>query len=184
MLNEVMQHLIVITIIALILGLIFTATKWRGGLHMTFSQHAATNRWSKIFYASLFLTTLPVFLCFIVFWLMPQKQLPEIFFWFAFIAVIFQVLCTLFPEENDWKTKLHRALAGISGVAMLPLVWILAMSLGVSSFARTIAWIALGCMLAILVLMLFRKATKQWALLLQISYYSAFFLAILAATYS
>lgn len=66
---------------------------------------------------------------------------------------------------------------------MLPLVWILEVSLGVSPFARTIAWIALSCMLVILALMLFRKEMKQWALLLQIGYYSVFFLAIVTATY-
>ncbi len=150
---------------------------------MTFSQHVVATRWSKIFYALLFLVTLPLLVWFIAAWLVPNKHLPEAFLWFTYVAVIFQILCTWFPEEGGWKTTLHRMLTGISGVAMLPLVVILAMSTNLSLFVRVVAWAAVGFMITLLTVALRNQKGYKWALPLQIGYYSAFFLVIVLATY-
>lgn len=150
---------------------------------MTFSQHVIVTRWSKIFYALLFLTTLPALAWFITVWLVPHKHLPEAFLWFACIAVLFQILCTWFPEEGGWKTTLHRVLTGISGIAMLPLVIMLATASDLSLFVRSVAWIALGFMVFLLAIALSHQKEYKWALLLQIGYYAAFFLVMVLATY-
>jgi len=117
-----MQHLLIVVVIMLITGLSYTVVKWPGGLHMTFSQHVIATRWSKIYYASLFLVTLPLFVWFIGSWFVPQKQLPGTFLWFTCVAALFQLACTWFPETGGWRTAVHRVLTGVSGVAMLPLV--------------------------------------------------------------
>jgi hypothetical protein len=177
------QHLLVVVIIVLILGLTYTATQWPGGLHMTFSQHAAATRSSKIFYALLFLGTLPLLLWFIASWFVPNKHLPAAFLWFAYIAVLFQIVCTWFPEEGAWRTTVHRALTGVSGFAMLPLVYMLATSSALSIFIRITAWVALGFMLTLLAIALSHQKGYKWALLLQVGYYAAFFLVMLLTTY-
>jgi hypothetical protein len=132
-----MQHLLLLVIIMLTLGLAYTVIKWPGGLHMTFSQHVAIARRSAIYYAILFLATLPLLMWFIAGWLVPQKQLPDGFLWFTYIAVLFQIVCTWFPEVGGWRTTTHRVLTGISGIAMLPLVVMLATASSLSAGHRT-----------------------------------------------
>jgi hypothetical protein len=178
-----MQHLLPLIIAVLILGLAFTVIRWPGGLHMTFSQHVVATRWSKIYYALLFLVTLPALLWFIAAWLVPHKHLPEVFLWFASIAVVFQILCTWFPEEGDWKTSVHRVLTGISGVAMLPLVVIIATVSSYSLLVTTTSWIAFGFMIVLLAIALSHQKEYKWALLLQVGYYASFFVVLMLATY-
>jgi hypothetical protein len=114
-----MQHLLLLVITLVTVGLIFTVTRWPGGMHMTFSQHAATSRWSKIYYALLFLVTLPLLMWFFVGWFVPDNNLPDTFLWFAGVAVLFQIICTWVPEEGGIKTTVHRTLTGISGIIAL-----------------------------------------------------------------
>ena len=150
---------------------------------MTFSQHVARDRWSAIYYVFLFLATLPLLTLFVGEWLVPQKQLPNAFLWFTHGAVLFQVVSTWFPEVKGWRTIIHRVLTGISGIAMLPLVFILATTSSLSGAVRFIAWIALAFMVILLVIALSNQKGYKWALLLQIGYYAAFFVVLLAATY-
>jgi len=178
-----MQHLILVVLFVLIIGLLITVTRWPGGLHMTFSQHAATSRQSKIFYALLFLITLPLLMWFFVEWLVPTKNLPIVFLWFATVAVIFQILCTLIPEDGGVRTVIHRTLTGISGIAMLPLVLILVLSPGISTYATATSCAALLLMMILLSVALKNQKDYPYALTLQVGYYVAFFIAILASTY-
>src|SRR5882672_4665850 len=103
-----MQHLGLLTVLLLIVGLTFTVTTWKGGVHLTFSQHVARKRSSKIFYSLLFLITLPILMLFFYAWLVPTKNLPNSFLWFSTIAVLFQIICTWIPEEGGRKTVVHR----------------------------------------------------------------------------
>jgi hypothetical protein len=178
-----MQHLLILIVVVLILGLTYTVAKWPGGLHMTFSQHVAVARRSAIYYAFLFLTTLPLLVWFVGGWLVPQKQLPDAFLWFTYVAVLFQIVCTWFPEVGGWRTSVHRILTGISGVAMLPLVVILATAPSLSMTVRSSAWIALAFMVFLLAIALSNQKGYKWALPLQIGYYAAFFVVLLLATY-
>jgi hypothetical protein len=150
---------------------------------MTFSQHIATDRWSKIYYSLLFLVTLPLLLWFFIAWFAPEKDLPVAFVWFATIAVIFQIACTFVPEVGGIRTEIHRVLTGISGFAMLPLVIMLASAEHLSLFARLVAAGMLVVMLALLVIALRHQKGHDKALLLQIGYYTGFFTTVLAATY-
>lgn len=178
-----MQHLGLLTILLLIIGLAFTITKWKGGIHMTFSQHAVKNRWAKIFYFLLFLVTLPLLMLFFVVWLVPTKNLPNIFLFFAAIATIFQIVCTWFPEEGGRKTTIHRLLTAISGIALLPLMVIIATATNLSMFIRGATWIGLLLMLALLSIALRNQKGYRYALLLQVGYYTIFFIIILMVTY-
>ncbi len=178
-----MQYLLIVVVIMLITGLSYTVVKWPGGLHMTFSQHVIATRWSKIYYASLFLVTLPLFVWFIGSWLIPQKQLPGTFLWFTCVAALFQLACTWFPETGGWRTTVHRVLTGVSGVAMLPLMFILATTSSISISVRFSAWAALGLMIILLVIAVSNQKGYKWALLLQVGYYATFFAVLLLATY-
>lgn len=178
-----MQYILVVVIFALICGLTYTIKKWPGGAHMTFSQHAAANRQSKIFYSLLFLVTLPFLLWFMSAWLVPQKSLPVAFTYIAALAILLQIVCTWFPEEGGLKTIIHRVLTGISGVALLPLVAIIATASSLSSITRLIAWVVFAVMIILLAVALSHQKGYRWALHIQITYYALFFLVILFVTY-
>lgn len=178
-----MQHFGLLTILLLIVGLTFTVTKWKGGLHLTFSQHVAAKRSSQVFYSLLFLLTLPLLLLFFTAWLIPTKHLPNSFLWFAAVAILFQIVCTWFPEEGGKKTIVHRVLTTISGIALLPLMIIIALSTNLSMIVRNAAWIAFAIMIALLGTALNNQKGYRYALLLQIGYYATFFIVILMTTY-
>jgi hypothetical protein len=150
---------------------------------MTFSQHVAAHHWSKIYYALLFLVTLPLLLLFLIVWLVPEKGLPSAFIWFATIAVVFQIACTIVPETGGRRTIIHRILAAISGIAMMPLVVMLIIDQHLSFLTRVVAFVVLIIMSTLLFVALMYQKGYNKALLLQIGYYTGFFIAILAATY-
>lgn len=178
-----MQHLIVLVMAILAAALTYVVIKWPGGLHMTFSQHVALRRESQLFYALLFMAVLPLLLWFFAVWLVPERGLPDAFLWCAVAAAFFQVACTFVPETGGGRTMIHRTLAGISGLAMLPLVGMLVVTPSVSTFARATAAVAFVAMSAIMGFAIKYRAGHNRVLLLQVGYYLAFFVAILAATY-
>lgn len=182
--NKQVQHLLILVIILLITALSFLLIKWPGGMDKTFSQHAAATKWSKVYYSLLFVVTLPLLFWYISGWLVSSKNMPDAFLWFAGIAVAFQILCTFFPEEGDLNIKIHRILTGISGVAMLPMVAIIAFSSSVSTFVNVIALLGLFIMIVLLGIALTYQKVFRRALLLQVGYYTAFFAILLSVTYS
>lgn len=179
-----MRQLLPLVIIMLVIGLAYTIIRWPGGMHMTFSQHAAASRWSKVYYSLLFIVTLPLLFWFFASWLIPAKDLPIAFLWFAGVAALFQILCTWFPEEGGRRTTIHRVLTGISGVAMLPQMLILATAAGIPNPVRALAWTGLVFMVALLGVALMNQRGFRWALLLQVGYYAMFFAVLSAVTYS
>lgn len=178
-----MRYLLLLQILLLSGGLLFVVRKWPGGLHMTFSQHAAVSRRSTQFYSLLFLITLPLLLWFFTHWLVPEKHLPVTFLVFAWIAVIFQILCTFVPEVGGLKTLIHRIFAGISGIALLPLVTIIAFSPSASKPVQVIALSSLLLMLVILGIAFTCQKRFRWALLLQVGYYVLFFTVVVVFAY-
>jgi hypothetical protein len=150
---------------------------------MTFSQHAATNRASIIYYSLLFAATLPLLYVFLAKWFAPHFELG---FWFvacAGMSVVTQFVCTLFPEVGGWKTQVHRFITGISGVLLLPMMVMIAVSPAVANGIRIFAWVSFAIMIYLLGIALRNQAGYRFALLLQVGYYLLFFVTILSATY-
>lgn len=178
-----MQHLGLLSFIILVAGLVLTASKLPGGLNKTFSQRVANNRSAEILYSLLFIAMLPLLYTFFVIWFVPPLNLPQYFLFFAAIAVVFQILCTWVPERGGRMTTIHRVLTGISGVALLPMIFIVANAQRIPIGVRIIEWLALFGMTILLVIALLHQKGFRYALLLQIGYYLLFFVAILIATY-
>jgi len=150
---------------------------------MTFSQHVARSRWSIVYYSALFAVSLPVLYLFFTEWFVPTFHLSKWFVLFVTIAIVTQFLCTLFPEVGGWKTVTHRVLTGISGVALLPLVAIIAISPYVSQAGKVLAGLCFVAMAALLIIALRNQSGYRHALLLQVGYYVLFFLAVLFVAY-
>ncbi|MGB4762146.1 MAG: hypothetical protein WBP12_02180 [Candidatus Saccharimonas sp.] len=178
-----MQHLVLLSFFLLIVGLVVTAVKLPGGLSKTFSQRVANNKTAEILYALLFITVLPILYLFFTTWFVPVKHVTDLFLWFAAIAVIFQIVCTFVPERGGGMTIVHRVLTGVSGVTLLPMVYIVAITNTLTFEIRLIAWVILGLMVGLFGLALVNQKGFKYALLLQVGYYALFFAIILLATY-
>ncbi len=178
-----MQYLGLLSFILLVGGLGATAVKLPGGLSKTFSQRVANDKTTEILYSLLFLLTLPMLYLFFAVWFVPSLNIPQYFLLFAAIAVIFQVLCTWIPERGGKIAAIHRILTGASGVALLPMVLIIATAQSISSSMRVVAWTVLFGMTALLTVALFNQKGFRYALLLQIGYYVLFFAIILLVAY-
>jgi len=181
--NRVMQHLGLLSFTMLALGLIFTALKLPGGLDKTFSQRVANNRVAEILYSLLFIVALTLLYVFFAEWFVPSFNIPRYILIFAAVAIISQILCTWVPERGGTMTLVHRLLTGISGVSLLPMMFIVANAEGMCTGLRILAWIAFVGMILLFVTALLNQKGFKYALLLQVGYYAVFFVVILSVTY-
>ncbi|MGB4768761.1 MAG: hypothetical protein WBP22_05935 [Candidatus Saccharimonas sp.] len=178
-----MQHLGLLSFLLLVVGLLITALKLPGGLSKTFSQRVANSKIAEVLYSLLFILTLPLLYLFFAEWFVPSLGMPRHFLFFAAVAVIFQIVCTWMPERGGTMTTIHRVLTGISGIALLPMVFIIATTQSTSAYLMIVSWIALIGMLTLLAVALLNQKGFKYALLLQVGYYALFFAVILLVTY-
>lgn len=179
-----MQHLGLLSFIVLVAGLLVIALKLPGGLSKTFSQRVANNRVTEALYSVLFIVTLPLLYVFFATWFVPSLLMPQYTLFFVAIAAIFQILCTWVPERGGRMTTVHRIVTGISVIALLPVILIVATGESISTNVRIFAWSALVGMVTLLAFAISNKKAPRYALLLQIGYYALFFAVILLATYA
>lgn len=169
--------------IILLCGLAFLAVKWPQGKHATFSQHAAAQKFTVLYYILLFSVTLPILIAFFVGWFVPYFNVSIWFSVCIIASAITQLACTLVPEVGGRKTTYHRLLAGTSALLLLPpLAFILAAD-SIPAIGRYITLTSLLIMVAIVATLAVRKNKRSYNLLLQIGYFGAFFAAILYVSY-
>lgn len=178
LLNEKYSGIVAITI--LIAGLIFLIRKWPKDIHHTFSQHAATNKTSAIYYFLLFAIVLPLLAVFLFSWFVPFFNVPVVFTILVGLSVVFQYACTLIPEVGK-HVSFHRILAGISGLLLLPSLVLCFFASDAGMIDRIICGICIVAMIGVIVLVS-RKRTGR-ALILQSIYFIAFFAPILIISY-
>lgn len=178
-----MQSLVLLSLALLIIGLTYTALELPGRLSKTFSQRVADNKIAEVLYSILFICALPLLYLFFSRWFVPKNHISHLFLLFAAVAVIFQISCTWIPERGGRMTVIHRSLTGISGIALLPAVFIIATTHSISATLRYTVWVVLGLMIILLTVALANQKGFRYALLLQVGYYALFFAAILLVTY-
>ena len=178
-----MQSLALISFIVLICGLLFLVFKWPKSIHVTFSGHAARNKFTIIYYNILLSVVMALLLAFFITWFVPKFHLSIWFLVSIIIACIFEYFATVIPEIGGWKTTFHRTVTFVSVIFLfLSLVFII-FSESISRFGRISSMLSLFIMVSIIALVAIRRHKQRYHLLLQIGYYAAFFLAIFAATY-
>jgi len=182
---QALKPLALLSFLILTSGLAFLVYTWPLGRHATFSQHAAAQKHTVLYYIALFAASLPMLFIFFVGWFVPRFNLPSIFSICAALSITLQHAVTLIPEVGGWKTTWHRILTGFSATLLLPMVWILTSSPHIPQSARILSAIALIIMVGIMLyhVLLADKETPKNQLLLQSGYYGAFFLVVLFTTY-
>lgn len=178
-----MQHLGLLAIMLLVVGLAVTIMKRPAGLDKTFSQRVANNKKAEVYYALLFVVILPLLYVFFAGWFVPKYSISQSFLWFAAIAIAFQIACTFVPERGGTRTIIHRVLTAISGIALLPLVMIIATADRIAESLQYVAWAAFVFMAVLLATAVLNQKGFKYALLLQIGYYVPFFCIVLLVTY-
>ncbi len=178
-----MKYILAVVCGLLVAGLYAVLRLWPLGVQKSFSQHVAQNKRATMFYALLFIITLPPFVWFDVCWLMPTYMLPTSFGVFVTAACVLQVACTLVPEIDLRRTRIHRALAGFSGLFLLPAEWLVFTALPSSNGVRF--YFIAGIVLQLLVLLLTaRRPERVMTWPLQSAYYAGFFLPLVVLTYA
>jgi hypothetical protein len=178
-----MQSLGAIAVFILTCGLLFLVVKWPQSKHVTFSAHAAAYQHTIFYYNFLFAAVLPLLLLFFSVWFVPHFHLSFYFLIFLFLSSILQYIVTIIPEVGGWKTMVHRALAFLSAIFLLPPLGFIIFSNTISLVGRTTAVVSFIVMLAIICVVGIKRSKQKHLLLLQTGYFAAFFSAILVATY-
>lgn len=174
------KYLGIISIGILFTGLLFLIKKWPKNIHYTFSQHAATNKASTLYYICLFTVTLPILAIFLFAWLVPTFNISALFVVLISLSLIFQYACTFVPEVGT-NLKNHQLLAGISGLLLLPGLVVLLYASGVDSIDKIITVASMVIMTGIVIRAASHKT--KYALILQSGYFIAFFAPIIAIAY-
>jgi hypothetical protein len=177
-LNE--KHLGIVSLTILIAGLIFLIKKWPQNIHHTFSQHAAANKVSTIYYSLLFAVVLPVLAVFLFSWFVPTFDISPLFTLLICLSLLCQFACTLVPEIGN-KVKQHQILAGISGLLLLPSLVVCMFAPSLTEIDRLV--IIIGIVIMTTVLLLVTRKKIKYALVLQSIYFTAFFAPVLIISY-
>lgn len=174
------RHLVLISLLVICVGLFYLVKRWpKAGA--TFSQHAATNKASALYYVFLFMLALPPLAIFIVGWLTPQYNLPSMVNILALSSILLQHIVTFVPEFGGWRTPVHRVLTGLSAL-LLPVILAVIIPY-VDGVTQVFAFASLGVFLACVVATMHPIHHRLNLAALQGMYYGAFYAVLIALAY-
>jgi hypothetical protein len=177
------KYYILYALLILLIGLVILALRWPQGINKTFSQHAAAQKVTIIYYIALFLLVLPILYIFFYKYFVPHYQLSNLVLYLVAFSSLAQIACTFIPETGGMKTIIHQLFAGVSGLLLIAVIGYLMAASTISSFDKIIMGASLAIMLFILSLVIVWKRSPLPQLLLQSVYFGVFFIAILFATF-
>jgi hypothetical protein len=164
-------------------GLTFLVVKWPLGIHRTFSQHAAVKRMLTTYYFALFSVALSLLLTFFITWFVPTFQVSRWFILLVAASSVCQILCTLIPETKGWKVRWHQILAGLSAILLLPSLFVLFYANTVQIDGKICLVISIFMMCGVIATTLIRRTRLRHQLLLQATYFIAYFVPIMYISY-
>ncbi len=175
-----MQLILLVCIIILGVGLAGVLRLWPRGKKFSFSQHVAQNRIAIVYYFILFSIVETLLTVYLVAWFAPTFLIHQLFIYFFIVSAVSQVACTIFPERGRWVV-LHRWLAGMSGLFLIPALVVLLWA-NISLLAKSITLICLLVM-CVCIVILVRDQKRRVPYALQIVYYAGFLLPIVWISY-
>jgi len=172
-----------VAVVVLAVGLGFVVHKWPRGVSYTFSQHVALRRASIIYYAALFFVTMPLLVLFFIKWFVPVYNISHWFTVLVMGSAVAQCACTLVPETGGRKSSIHRALAGLSAVLLIPALLVLSRQNEMGTIQMIIILLSVAVMTSITGLVALSGGKHKYFLVLQALYFAAFFAPILFISY-
>jgi hypothetical protein len=164
-------------------GLVFMIWYWKGDFSKTFSQNAARQKSTIIYYAILWLICLPPFTWFLLFPFYETLQLNGFFRIIGIIAALGMLIAALIPETVGWKAKVHRFSAFMMAWCFIPLTLLIAFSPVVSVLGKTTSFLTSFFMLFSAIYLLKKNAEHPNLLSLQGLYIAVFQVSVLVAYY-
>lgn len=161
-------------------GLLFLVMKWPGNRSMTYSQHAAQNVQSRIYYALMWIIILPVFYYFVAFWLRDELNLPNAYFIISSLATAGMFVAALVPEIGKTQRIIHRIAAFSMSTFMVPVLSFFLFSNEVSDFAKVVLFLSILLMTYNVVLLLYKNGIHKNMFIIQTSHIVAFHISIIS----
>lgn len=177
------KNLALLSIVLTWIGLLFVVYKWPGNSSMTFSLYFAKTKASYIFSLIYFSITLFLFYVFMTAWFNHAFVMPNYFPFLITVACIAQFIPIVIPHTKGLTAKTHFFFAFVTGITLISLTIILALTQDISLVGRIIASVAALYMFCSFFLFLFVRRLLSYSLYFEGIYILSFHLAILAATY-
>jgi hypothetical protein len=174
---------LLLAIIISFIGLFILVKKWPGKPTMTFSQHAAQYRASRLFFAALWLVNTPLFFWFLVLWFPGEFGMPPVFTATAFLMCVGILVAGLVPETTGWKVKVHRFAAFGMATLMAPILGMIAVYGDVPIHIRLIVGVATIYLVYEILILVKNKGQHPNMLVHQCLYIAVYHTAILSATF-
>ncbi len=176
------QHLGLISISIIWAGLLFLILKWKGDVSMSFSQHAAQYKASRLFYIATFLFSLPLLYIFMISWFKEELDLSWLFVFLVTISSISMLIAAVVPETRSWKKKTHRVSAFVMSGSFIPIVVMIFRGSDIS-IVKFVAVLTLAYMIGASAITQRSNFYHKKQLLLQAMYVASFHITIVTATY-
>ncbi len=158
--------------------------RWSGESTKTFSQNAARNQSSIIYYGIVLAVFLAMLSIFAYGWLIPTLLLPTTFSVVFGVGVAAEAIAGLVPETTGWRKVTHITVSGVMYVATLIIVGMLYINSSTPHVAKLTSAAAFIVMVAVILAVVLFRQLQRYALLLQTIHLFCFFGALLVVTYS
>ena len=178
-----MNYLGVFSIVLAWAGLLFLILRWPGNKSMTFSQHAAQKKESRIFYRVLWTVATPIFTVFLLTNFKDKLDLNHVFNLLVLLASCGMLIAAYVAEVGGIRSKIHRIAAFSMAILFLPITLLIAASDNSSLFSKYFGAVSLMVLSIEVVILLISKGYYRFMLPVQASYILIFHLMILVAYY-
>lgn len=178
-----MKILGLISVIALVISLVYTQTKWGPDYSKTFSRLVAQKRSSIIYYFIVFFVFLITFSIFVTTSFIPQFNLTGLFTWIYFLGIASQFICVAIPETGGYKTKIHLIAAGVMSASALAQVLLLIFLAKLSLLSLAVCTVSLLIMVSIWLVVILKHSLMRYELGLQSLYFTSYLGTLILVSY-
>lgn len=180
-----MQHLGLIAIILLSVSGFYTMRRWPMVARRSFSENVARDRSSLLFFGIYLTITTVLFYAFLLFWLGPNLGVGLSFYVLAWTAFFLQLLLSWVPATTGRSMAIHNV--GAYGIALIMPLSVIAILLTttveVTFVQRAIITMFMVIAATIFSLLLFVSKARKIFLYGQLTYFTSFWVVMLAFAY-
>ncbi len=162
---------------------IYIVRKWPNGRHITFSQHAASNKKASLIFGIAITLETSFYTLFLYRWFIPTFHMGMLFKVLVAIILVLHLMAGLVPETKGLAKKTHRFVAYAATWLFLPTQFILTITSTIPLLARIVSASFFVILCASCVLYLTTPRAREVKLLIQTACIAALPITLIAATY-
>jgi hypothetical protein len=184
--NEMYRLLgIVALVVAVVLGLVIIKL-WPPNKRQSFSQHVASRKVTYWLFAPIFTVVTVMYYAFLWKWVGPLVGMGAAYYDVLLVAFVLQLIVAWVPAKSVWPMRVHGIAAYGVAILMVALVVIIALTASsVLPVGYIVACYVFGLAgIALVPIYAYIPAARRQFLLVQIGYFVAFWVLIMAIAYS